>query len=124
MFETIFKWFVFIYSSLFILIAHIAGWEGMEMLKVFVYHTVVHVIDQKWMSKNMYCIPWLYLVRDGCKIDFTNWNAKITLLHASMVITYYNNFFWTGADRHNNILMSLLLLVARQIAAKWELIKS
>ena len=45
-------------------------------------------------------------------LGFTNWNAKIALLHASMVVAYYIIFFWTGADRHNGILMSLPLLVA------------
>ena len=29
-----------------------------------------------------------------------------------MVVTYYTKLFRTGADRHNGILMSLLLLVA------------
>ena len=48
-----------------------------------------------------------------CRIGFTTWNAKIALLRTSMVITYYIKLFWTGADRHNGILMSLLLLVAQ-----------
>ena len=39
-------------------------------------------------------------------------NRKIALSRASMVITYYIKLFRTGADRHNGILMSLLLLVA------------
>ena len=47
-----------------------------------------------------------------CKIGFTNWNAKIALLCSSMVVTYYIKLFRMGADRHNGILMSLLLLVA------------
>ena len=34
---------------------------------------------------------------------------------ASMVVTYYIKLFHTGADRHNSILMSLLLLVAETI---------
>ena len=50
-----------------------------------------------------------------CKIGFVNWNAKIALLCASMVVTYYIKLFLTGADRHNGILMSLLLLVAETI---------
>ena len=50
-----------------------------------------------------------------CKIGFTNRNAKIALLRASMVITYYIKFFRTEADRYNGILMSLLLLVAKTI---------
>ena len=36
-----------------------------------------------------------------CKIGFTDWNAKIALLHVSMVVTYYIKVFWTGADRLN-----------------------
>ena len=32
-----------------------------------------------------------------------------------MVITYYIKLFLTGADRHNRILMSLLLLVVETI---------
>ena len=32
-----------------------------------------------------------------------------------MVVTYYNNLSGTGADRHNGILMYLLLLVAETI---------
>ena len=46
------------------------------------------------------------------KIGFTNKNAKIALLRASMVVTYYIKLFRTGAGRQNGILMSLLLLVA------------
>ena len=49
-----------------------------------------------------------------CKIGFTNWNVKIALLRASMVVTYYIKLFRTGADRYNGILMSLLLLVAEK----------
>ena len=45
-----------------------------------------------------------------CKIGFTNWNGKIALLRASMVVTYYIKLSRTGADRHNGILMSLLLV--------------
>ena len=46
-----------------------------------------------------------------CEIGFTNWNAKIAFLRVSMVVTYYIKLFQTGIDRHNGILMSLLLLV-------------
>ena len=44
------------------------------------------------------------------KIGFANWNEKMTLLHASVVVTYYIKLFRTGADRHNGILMSVLLI--------------
>ena len=46
------------------------------------------------------------------KTGFTNWNTKIAILRASMVVTYYIKLFRTGADRHNGILIPLLLLVA------------
>ena len=43
-------------------------------------------------------------------------NARhFALLRAPMVVTYYIKLFRTGADRHNGILMSLLLLVAEAI---------
>ena len=49
------------------------------------------------------------------ELEFTNWNAKIALLRASMVVTYHIKVFQTGANRHNGISMSLLLLVAETI---------
>ena len=49
------------------------------------------------------------------KIGFTNWDAKIALLHASVVVTYYIKLFRMGADRLNGILISLLLLAAETI---------
>ena len=42
-------------------------------------------------------------------------NGKIALARASMVVSYYIKSFRTGADRHNGILMCLLLLVAETI---------
>ena len=97
-------------TSLIIAIACVAWWERMEILKIFAYRTVtvVHFIDQNWISKTVYCIRCVMV----CKIGFTNWNARIALLRASMVVTFYIKLFRTGADRHNGILMSLLLLVA------------
>ena len=50
-----------------------------------------------------------------CKVGFTNCNVQIAPLLASMVVTYYIKLFRTVADRHNGILMSLLLLVAETI---------
>ena len=52
---------------------------------------------------------------DSLQNCFTNWNTKIALLHVSMVVTYYVKLFRTGTDRHNGILMSLLLLVTETI---------
>ena len=52
-------------SLLLIVITCIAWWEGMEMLKIFAYDTVVYFTDQNWTSKTVYRIPWLYEVCDG-----------------------------------------------------------
>ena len=46
------------------------------------------------------------------KREFPVKNGKTALVHASMVVTYYIKLFRTRADRHNGILMSLLLLDA------------
>ena len=80
------------------------------MLEISAYRTgaVVHFTDQNWIHKTVHCIRCVM----ASKIGFTNWNAKIALLRASMVVTYYIKLFRTGADRHKGILMSLLLLVA------------
>ena len=51
-----------------------------------------------------------------CKIGFTNWNAKVVLLHVLMIVTYYIKLFRLGADGHNSILISLLLLVTETIS--------
>ena len=96
-----------------IAIACCTWWEGMEFLQMLTYLTVpvVHFTDQNRISKSMYCIRCVMT----CKISFIIWNAKIALLHASMVVTYYIKLFQVGANRHNNILMPLLLLVAETI---------
>ena len=96
MLKSILKWFVFI------------RWEGMEMLKISLIHgtaTVLHFIDQHWISKTVYCFKCVMV-------------CKIALLRASMVVTYYIKLFRTGADRHGGILMSLLLLVLETINKK------
>ena len=97
-------------ASLIIAIACIAWWQGIEMLDKFAYRTVtvMHFADQNWIPKTVYCIRCAMV----CKIGFTNWNAKIALLRASIVVTYCLKFLRTGADRHDGILMSLLPLVA------------
>ena len=92
-------------------IACIAWWEGMKMLEIFAYPTVVHFTYQNWFSRTVYCIRHV-IVR---KVGFTNWNAKIALWCGFMAVTYYIKLFLTGADRHNGTLVSLLLLVAETI---------
>ena len=110
-FKSILKWFVFIWSNYCNRMHRLTSWwEGMEKLDIFTYCTVTVACftDQNWITKTVYCIRCVMV----CKIGFTNWNAKIALLRASMVVTYYIKLFRTGTDRHNGILMSLLLLVA------------
>ena len=75
------------------------------------YSNIVHFTDQNWISKTVICNRCVMV----CKTGFANWNTKIALLRASMVVTYYIKLFWMGADRHNGILMSLLLPVADTI---------
>ena len=91
------------------------------MLETFAYRTVivVHFTDQNWISKTVYCIMCVMV----WQIGFTNWNAKIALLRASMVVTYYIKLFRTRADRHNGILMSLLLLVSETINTQFEILE-
>ena len=95
-----------------------AWWERMKMLEIFAYRTVavVHFTDQNWISKTVYCIRSVMV----CKIGFTNWNSKIALLRASMVVTYYIKLSRTEADRRNGTLMSLLLLVAETIIKDYQ----
>ena len=47
---------------------------------------------------------------------------KIALLRVSMVVIYYIKLFCTGADVHNDILMSLFLLVAEIIRVSYEIV--
>ena len=51
------------------------------------------------------CPKWVFPVGNG----------KITFSRASMVVTYYIKLFYMGSDRHNGILMSLLLLVVETV---------
>ena len=74
----------------------------MEMLKIFACHAVVHFTDQNRISKTVYGYRHVM----ACKIGFTNWNEKVALLCASMVVTYYIKLFRPEVDRHNSILMS------------------
>ena len=99
-------------ATIFIVIACITWWEGIEMLEVFAYYTAVQFTDQNWYLKT--CIVFYDRIRCVmvCKIGFTNWNVKIALLRPSMVVTYYIKLFRTWADRRSSFLMSLLLLVA------------
>ena len=55
-----------------------------------------------------------------CEIGFTNWNAKIAFLCASMAVTCYIKLFRMEADRHNGILMYLLVLVVETINTKYK----
>ena len=103
------KWFVSIYCLMA---------RNGRMLEIFQwifqkFLTVKHFTDQNWISKNFYCTRCVMV----CKICCKNWNAKIALLCASMVVAYYIKLFQTGADRHNSILMSLLLQSAGTITA-------
>ena len=51
------------------------------------------------------------------KLVFQTETWKLLFLRASMVVTYYFKLFQTRVDRHNGILLSLLLLVAETITS-------
>ena len=57
------------------------------------------------------------------KNEFPVQNGKIALVRVSMVVTYYIKLFRTAADRNNDILMYLLLLVAETITKSVLLIE-
>ena len=84
------------------------------MFEIFEYPTlaVVYFTDQNGIPKVVYCIRCAIF----CKISFTKLKAKIALLRASMVVTYYIILFQMEPDRRNGILMSLLFLVAETIS--------
>ena len=84
------------------------------LLEIFAYPTVtvVHFTDQNWISKTAYCITCAAKEEVNARCFTFQANAKIALFRSSMVVTYYVKLFRTGADRHNGILLSLLLLVA------------
>ena len=104
-------------SSLFIVIACIAWWERMEMLEVYSYAIIKSCILKSRNESLKPCMAFhdRIMCVMVCKIDFTNWNAEIALLRASIVVTYYVKLFRTGADIHNGILMSLLLVAETMI---------
>ena len=97
-------------STVFIVIAGNAWWEGMELLEVFAYHTIGHFTDQNWSLKP--CIVFHDCIRcvKVCKIGFRNWNPKNRTSVCVHGCSYYNKPFRTVADRHNSILMSLFLV--------------
>ena len=117
-------------SSPSIAMAGVAWKRKKEMLlKIFAYLTVtfLHFTGQSWISKTMYCNSFVMVCKifsvsillkrpkktGKCKLFcLFQANAKIALLRASMAFNYYIKLFCTWADRHNGILMSLLLLVA------------
>ena len=87
------------------------------LLEICAYPTValVQFTDQSRISENRA----FYLLRipeeDWEKLQMERRfafqaNAKIALLCASMTVTYYIKLFRTGTNRHNGILMSLLLI--------------
>ena len=77
----------------------------------FPYKTAISEVNVK--ANKMVTTKWTYHKERKRELPFEN--GKIALVHASMVVTFYIKFFRTRAERHNGILMSLLLLVAKKI---------
>lgn len=54
---------------------------------------------------------------------FPTKNRKIALVCASMDFSYYIKLFCSGSDRHNDILISFLILVAERISVMADILK-
>ena len=59
-----------------------------------------------------YEIRILNFLDEICRKNYFQSKQKIGLLRATLVVTDYIKLFHTGVDRHSDILLSLLLLVA------------
>ena len=81
------------------------------------HHWILHVrisLGTKLLIK-LTTLVWFCFFPQICpKREFPVQNGKISLVRASMVVTYYIKIFRTGAVRHNGILMSPLLLSQKQ----------
>ena len=73
--------------------------------------------DQKWIPKSVYCIRCAVV----CKIVTTNWSAKIALLRASVVITYYIKrvFIWQLETQLFAWWTFDWCTFSRQVTARW-----
>ena len=82
---------------------------GYKYTSVMIHHLSSDHLQNDIRSGNF---DFLFFDKICLKRVFPVENGKIALVRASMVVTYYIKPFCTGADTHNGILMSLLLLVA------------
>ena len=88
--------------------------------KLFAYPTVrvMYFTDQKRITKTVYCIRCVMVCKIFYCSEFSKRMEKTGKCKAfRMAVTYYIKLFRTGTDRHNGILMSLLLLVVETINA-------
>ena len=76
-------------------------WWYVMVCKICFWSKFLDIQEKLWRSKKSWRKP-------------AN-KAKIALLCASMVVIYYTKLFHTLAERHNGILLSLLLLVTETI---------
>ena len=94
-------------------------WDDMLLERLpYPTETVVYFTDQNWISKIEYWLRFLMVCKIFSCSEFPKRMEKIgkckefTFLRASMVVTNYIKLLRTGADKHNGILIRLLLLVA------------
>ena len=123
-------WVHFCDDERYLLIACVAwvGWNDM-LLEIFAYPTVtlLYFTDQNWIPKTIYFIRCVMVCKIFSCSEFPKRIEKIgkykyfALLRASMVFTYYTKLFRREDDRHNGVLMPLLLLVAETIIIKCTL---
>ena len=71
--------------------------------------TKLYIFELVWVTN--FSLNWQFLYSWPKRVLQIG-NGKIALVRAPMVVTYYIKLSRTGAERHNSILMSLLLLVA------------
>ena len=76
------------------------------------HHRILHIRISLGTKFYLELTILIFLDQICTKREFPVENAKIAFVRVSMVVTYYIKLFRKGNDRHNGILMSLLVLVA------------
>ena len=84
------------------------------------HHWILHIRISLGTKFQLKLIVLTFFSPNLFKREFPVENGKIALVRASMVATYYIKLFRIGADRHNGILISLLLLVAETTSYIWK----
>ena len=76
------------------------------------HHWILFIRISLWNKIQLKLTIMIFWTKFFPKMVFLVVRVKIAIARVSMVLTYYIKFFRMGTDRHNGILMFLLLLVA------------